>query len=325
MDAIKVWMLDDEWPDHDFEDRFFAHHHVSFRATRQDTLANDIERFGPTVEVLMLQVGSLIPAQDWDRLAHIRGIVVPGVGYDHVNLDWARSRQIPVCHVPDYCIEEVSDHVLAIILYYHKDLGTMHHDVTRGVWQPLRYLGNQRAAQQVVGLVGFGRIAQEVARKARYLGFRVMAYDPFASKDVMRDMEVQSAGLDEVVSQCNYLSIHAPKSPATNGLISASLLERLRPQAVVINTARASVVDQDALWTLLSQGKIRGAGLDVFDPEPLLPHSPWKKLSNVILTPHAAYVTEQAVAELRQRSCEEVLRIIQCHPPQHVVPEGPER
>ncbi len=303
-------MLDEEWPDHGFELDYFTRCMVDFRASTRQTLEFDLLDHGVRAQAVIAQVGFSLGAGLLDKLPGLKGIVVPGVGYDHVDLSWAASRGISVSHIPDYCTEEVAEHTLAFILYFLRDLGAMDRDVREGIWQPLRYLRNRPAKEAMIGLVGVGRIGQRVARKAGALGFRILAYDPYRIPEDMEGLGVEWVSLEELMSRSDYVSIHVPLGEETRGLITAKKLALMQSSAVLINTARSAVVDQQALLDLLESRRIRGAGLDVFDEEPLSDSSRWLELPNVLLTPHSAYVTGRAVNELRRQTCEEALRIL---------------
>lgn len=308
--APAVWMLDEEWPEHGFEQQFFLDRGVEFRASTETTLNSDWRQFGVGATALIAQVGFPLSTDLLEQLRQVRGIVVPGVGYDHIDLAWARAHGMSVSHIPDYCTEEVAEHTLALILFYLRNLGLMDREVREGTWQPLRYLNNRRAQESVIGLVGLGRIGGRVTQKARSLGFRVLAYDPYVGSDYMKGLGVEGTSLELLMAQSDYVSIHVPLTKETRGMISSQRLSLMKPTAVFLNTARSNVVDQMALFGLLESGRIRGAGLDVFDEEPLPFRSQWLALPNVLLTPHAAYVTSGAVNELRRKTCEEALRII---------------
>jgi len=169
---------------------------------------------------------------------------------------------------------------------------------------------------QVLGLLGFGRIARSLAAKARALGMEVIAHDPAVAS--VQDARI--VGFEELMRSCDVLSIHTPLTSATRRVVDTHVLALMRPGAIVVNTSRGGIVDEQALLDALERGQLSAAGLDVFEQEPLAPDSPLLAQPNVVLTPHSAAYSEQAMGELRTRALDEVLRVLSGSPPHHPVP-----
>ena len=221
------------------------------------------------------------------RLPALRIVSTASVGFDHVDAEAARARGIVVRSVPDYCTEEVADHTLAFLYALLRGVVALDRQVAAGGWDPraagpLRTLGGLR-----VGIVGHGRIGGAVSRRLHALGAEVWANDIV---EIRRD-GVREAPLDELLGECDAVTLHVPLTPLTRGLVGARELALMRPDAFLLNTARGAVVDVDAVVEALRAGRLAGAALDVLPQEP--PAAP-PSAPNLIVTPHAAYYSEAA-------------------------------
>jgi D-3-phosphoglycerate dehydrogenase len=229
-------------------------------------------------------------------------IVRYGVGLDNVDVRAAEAAGVAVSAVPDYCIAEVADHAMALLLAVERGIVALAADIAAGGWD-FRAAGPVRRLRgRTLALLGFGRIARAVAERAGGFGFRVVAFDPGVP-------DANAATLDELLGQADVLSIHVPLTDATRGLISARELALLPPGAVVINTSRGGIVDEEALAAALADGRMRGAGLDVLADEPPRRDHPLRSLPNVVLTPHAGWFSESAILELRHKAVETALEL----------------
>ncbi len=249
-----------------------------------------------------------------------RVIVRYGVGVDNVDLAAARARGIPVCNVPDYCTDEVADHTLALILAATRQVVANCLRPREGGWGLAVPLPAMKALRGLtVGVVGFGRIGRAVARRLRGFGCRVLAHDPAVPAADVRDHGCEPAGLDDLLAQSDVLTLHCPSTPQTRRLIRRDTLARMKPGAVLINVARGDLVETAALVEALERGHLAAAGLDVFDPEPLPPDSPLRKMDNVVLSCHVASASERAVRELRETAAGIVARSVRGEPLPNVV------
>jgi phosphoglycerate dehydrogenase-like enzyme len=239
---------------------------------------------------------------DLARLPALRVVLTPSVGFDHIDLDAARRHGgVWVCHVPDYCVDEMADTALALSLALMRGVVELDRRVRDGHWDaegagPLRRVRGTR-----LGVVGFGRIGAALAARAVALGFEVWASDPGVADDAIAAAGVRPAALGDLLAACHVVSLHAPLTPATRGLIGAAEVAAMPRGALVVNTARAGLCDAGALLVALDEGRLGGVALDVLEVEPPTADHPAPRAANLIVTPHAAYASAEAEAELQRR------------------------
>jgi D-3-phosphoglycerate dehydrogenase / 2-oxoglutarate reductase len=244
-----------------------------------------------------------------------------GIGMDSVDLDAATKHGIVVANAAEYCVPEVADHATALILSLARRVTMMDRWVRQGHWA--NAVGKTglmpRLSTQSVGFVGFGRIARRAARNMENIFGTLLAYDPYVSQEQVQEYKVRMVSLDELLEQSDYVSVHTPLMPQTRGLIGAAQLAKMKPTAYIVNTSRGPVIDEPSLIAALQANQIAGAALDVFDPEPLVADSPLRTMDNVILTPHLAAYSEQAIQDLRAAVTATVSDVIQGYWPRHVM------
>jgi D-3-phosphoglycerate dehydrogenase / 2-oxoglutarate reductase len=237
-----------------------------------------------------------------ESLENCKVITRYGVGVDTIDLEAATERGICVANVPDYCVDEVSDQALALLLSWTRKVPLSNQYVKDGIWdfkitQPI-----YRLRGRVLGLVGFGKIPQALAEKVKPLGIQVIAYDPYISEEVAERMGVTLVSLEELCKQAHFVSVHAPLTSSTRGLIGKNEFSLMKSNAVVINTSRGPLIDEVSLIEALEKGRISGAALDVVEVEPLSSDHPLLQMDNVILTPHVGWYSEESAAELRSKA-----------------------
>ena len=239
-----------------------------------------------------------------------------GIGLDNIDVAYATSQKILVTNIPDYCIEEVVDHALGLLLGLARNVAFHYLQMKQGVYdlragQPLR-----RISGQTLGLLGFGRTGQLLRQKALGLGLKVIAHS--ASGDD-RGTGCEMVSLEELFRRSDFLSLHAPLTPQTKHVVNARSLATMRPHAVIINTSRGPLIDHGALWAALQANSIGGAGLDVFEPEPPNLADPLYSDARVIATPHIAFVSEESLINLRERTAKQVVDVLQGRVPENVI------
>lgn len=232
-----------------------------------------------------------------------------GIGVDNVDIAAATAAGIVVTRVPDYCIDEVSDHTLALLLALVRKIPFANSHVHTGQWQMASVVPIHRLRGRVLGLVGFGRIPQLVAPKAKAFGLKVVAFDPFVSLEIVTAAGVVRIDFAELVKVSDFISIHTPLMPETQGLFNADVFRQMKPSAYLINTARGPIVDEAALAHALDAGQLAGAALDVLSTEPPT-GSTLLGRDNVILTPHMSFYSVESLVELQTKAAEEVVRVL---------------
>jgi D-3-phosphoglycerate dehydrogenase / 2-oxoglutarate reductase len=233
-----------------------------------------------------------------------------GLGVDNIDLPAAKECGIAVNYVPDYCLREVSDHAMALLLALARKVTLSNTLVQSGRWEVPPIVPLRRLEGQVLGLVGFGNIPRALAPKAKAFGLKVIAFDPYIVKEAADAAGVESVSFDELLARSDFISVHAPLQPATRGLINAKALAKMKKGAFLINTARGPLVDEAALIAALEAGQIGGAALDVVPVEPLAKDSPLLGRDNVILTPHTGFYSVEALEELQTKCASDVARVL---------------
>jgi D-3-phosphoglycerate dehydrogenase len=245
-----------------------------------------------------------------DAAPECRVVCRLGVGVDSVDLAAASERGVAVVNNPDYCIEEVAAHALALILDFARGITLLDREVRRGGWSPQAAPQIRRLSAMTAAVIGLGRIGARVAANCAALGLRVLAVDPVASPEAARAAGAELVDLETAFASADVVSLHVPLTEATRGLVGETLLGAMRPNAVLVNTCRGGLVDEAALAAAIARGTIGGAALDVFVQEPLPDDSPLRDAPNVILTPHAAWYSPESLADLPRRAAEQVVEFL---------------
>ncbi|HEY6700355.1 MAG TPA: C-terminal binding protein [Pseudolabrys sp.] len=244
------------------------------------------------------------------QLTRCRAIGRFGLGVDNIDLVTAKEKGISVNYVPDYCIREVSDHAMALLLALIRKIPLSNKLVQGGRWEMPAVVPIRRIEGTVLGLIGFGHIPRLVAPKAQAFGIKVIAYDPFAKPEAFKAAAVENVDLDMLLKTSDYVSVHAPLLPATRGMLNADAFSKMKKGAYVVNTARGPLIDEPALVAALDSGQVGGAGLDVVAAEPLAKDSPLLGRDNVIISPHTAFYSIEALDELQTKCASDVARVL---------------
>ena len=243
-----------------------------------------------------------------------------GVGVDNIAVSTATELGIAVTYVPDYCVDEVSDHVMALLHAWNRKIALFDRSVKERGWgsQPLT-MRMMRLRGKTVGIVGFGRIGQAVAAKARAFGLHILATDPVVPAESVEALGGRMVDLPTLLAESDFVTLHAPLSDATRNLIGPEELTMMKQDAFLINAARGPLIDETALYDALKTGTIAGAGLDVMvDNSPSQDH-PLLSLDNIIITPHVAFFSQESTLELEQRAAAEVVSVMQGSMPDNLV------
>ncbi len=258
-----------------------------------------------------------------DLLPRCKIISRLGVGLDNIDIPAATTRGIWVTNVPDYGVDEVSTHAASLMLTLLRGIPQLVNNTRNGKWDAAVARPIKRFSEQTVGVMGFGRIGRAFATKARGFGVRVIAYDPLISADVIRANSAEPVDLDTVFRQSDFISLHLPLTDETKHIINAQSLAKMKPTAYIVNTARGGLIDEAALLAAVRAGQIRGAGLDVLSAEPPPKDNPvlmaLLQEERVLITPHFAWYSEEAMIDMRAKGADEVVRILSGQPPRSPV------
>ncbi len=255
-----------------------------------------------------------IDAGTMAELKRCRVIVRYGIGVDNLDLAAAKAHGIPVCNVPDYGIDEVADHAVSLAVALGRQLPQIDRRTRDGIWKILPVAPLPAFREMTFATAGFGRIARATLERARGFRFKLAAYDPFVPAAAFAAAGVRQLTAAELFAEADVLSLHLPATEATRHFVNAGRLRRMKPTAILVNSARGPLVDEAALAIALKEGVIAGAGLDVFEQEPLGADSALRTAPNTLLTSHVAWYSEKSVPTLQQKAGEEVARALRGEP-----------
>jgi D-3-phosphoglycerate dehydrogenase len=283
--------------------------------------ADDILAVARDADAILVTYAKL-PGELLRQLTRCKAIGRFGLGVDNIDIKTAAELGIVVTYVPDYCMQEVSDHAMALLLALARKVPFSDQLVQAGRWEMPAVAPLRRLTGQVLGLVGFGNIPRALVPKAKAFGLKVITHDPYAAAAVFAASGAEAVSFEDLLARSNFISVHAPLTPATRGLIDAAAFARMKPGAAIINTARGPLIDESALLAALDSGRLGGAALDVVTTEPLPKDSRLLGRPNVILTPHTAFYSVEALEELQTKCAADVARVLSGEPPVYPVRLG---
>jgi D-3-phosphoglycerate dehydrogenase len=282
--------------------------------TREELIALTAE-----ADVVITQFAK-VDAQVIGAMRKARAIVRYGIGVDNVDLAAARARGIPVCNIPDYCIDEVADHTLAMVLDCCRRVSQTSAVIKAGDWRLPVGIADMRALRDLtVGVVGFGRIGLEVARRLVAFKPRVLVFDPVAKAADIVAAGCAPASLEHLLRESDLVTLHCPSTAETRRMINAGTLATMKPGSLLVNVGRGDLVDPTALVEALRGGRIAGAAVDVWDPEPIPKDHPLLAMPQVAVTPHVASCSVRAVRALREGAANAAARALRREPMINVV------
>lgn len=294
-----VVITDWTFPDLSIEEEILKAHGIEVVA-RQCKSEADLIGLCADADAVITQFAR-VNANVVSAMQKVRAIVRYGIGVDNIDLDVARARGIPVCNVPDYCIDEVADQTLAFILATTRQVVIHANHLRTGNWGLATTLAGMKALRDLtVGVVGFGRIGREVVKRLLAFKCAVQVFDPVAPATEIEKSGARPTCFDELLKNADVLTLHCPSTPQTRKMMNRETFAKLRRGAILINVGRGDLADPDALTAALQSGHLGAAALDVFDPEPIPAGHPIRALPNVILAPHIASCSVPAVTKLRE-------------------------
>jgi D-3-phosphoglycerate dehydrogenase len=317
MKIIKVLVINDEGGDIELEKEVIA----SSLGGRADELtvkyipAGDkktMEKELPEAHGV-ISVYTAFDRKTLESMQKCKIIATQTIGINTIDFDAATEQGIFITNVPDYCIEEVASHTVALVLSCVRKITTYDKLARNKIWNIddiYKYGRIHRLHGRTYGLVSFGNIAKRVAELMKGFGMKVLAYDPFLSESVFKEYDVQRIeSLEDLFSSCDIISIHTPLTPKTEGMIDLELLKKMRKNGILINTSRGEIVKEDDLYNALKEGFLGSAGVDVIIDESEF-ESPLYELENAIITPHVAYYSEESLTECRRKAAEQIGDVI---------------
>lgn len=294
----KVVVTDWGFPSLDIEKSVFAHMDVELKHYQCKT-EDEVAKIVTDADVVMVQWAP-VREKAIAAMTRCKGIVRYGIGLDNIDLSFAKQKGIVVRNVPDYCLSEVADHTMALVLSLQRQVAQVDKLVRQGVWRITPPLVLPPLRQSVLGLIGFGRIAQLVARRARAFDIKVVGSDPFIPPNIFNEVGVVKLEVDELLRTSDIISLQCPLTDGTKHIINHETLKVMKHHALLVNTSRGGLIDTTALIHALKNNTIAGAALDVFEQEPLPMENELYNLPNVVITSHNAWYSSASVGELQR-------------------------
>ncbi|WP_194436631.1 C-terminal binding protein [Vibrio fluminensis] len=315
----KVVVIEPGYLDYEEEKRVLAAFNAHFVALPVGTSKADILTEVADADAIMVRE-AIVNRDIIDAAQQCRVIVRYGVGVDNIDLTYAKEKSIYVANVPDYGSEDVAEHAVALMIAATRRIAQRDKDVRNGIWGVGQREPIPRMGGKTLGIVGFGRIAQCFFQKARGLGFTsILVSDPALSVSEAEKVGVTKVDLTVLFQESDFISLHAPLNEHTRHMVNADVLNLMKPMAVLVNTGRGGLVDEQALFQALKENRIHAAGIDVFEQEPVNKDHPLLALPNVICTDHTGWYTEESVVDLQHKGAQEVFRVFQNDEPKNWV------
>ena len=242
-----------------------------------------------------------------------------GIGVDNIDVETATALGIVVTNVPVFCVDEVSDHAMALLLACARKVALLDRGVRNGEWNRDVGPSMHRIRGQTLGIIGIGKIGEAIPPKARAFGLEVLAFSPRLTPQIAKNYGVECTNLHGLLTRSDFITIHTPLTPETEGLIGEMELRQMKPTAYIINTSRGDIIDSSALHKALAEGWIAGAALDVLPQEPPATDEPLLGLDNIIITPHAAFMSEESIYDLEIKAATAVAKVLTGQMPESVV------
>jgi len=283
---------------------------------REETLI----KAAKNVDIVIVSCFTTISASVFDKAKKLKAVIKYGVGVDNIDLEAATRNGVVVVNCPEYGSDTIAEHAFALIICLAKKLVPIDKRLRKKAWiWPSAELMGIDLLGKTIGLIGFGRIGQALARKIDGFGMKVIAYDPYAGDALKKTPTVESVSLDTLLETADVVSIHCILTPETRNLIAAQELRKMKKTAFLVDVSRGAIIDENALLKALKENWIAGAGLDVFAHEPLTPGHPLLEMDNVVLSPHFAWYTREAHARLEIETLQRAQEILKGKMPQNII------
>jgi D-3-phosphoglycerate dehydrogenase len=290
---------------------------------------DELIEIGQSADAILVSTRDVISRRLLESAPRIKVVAIYGVGLNNVDLDAAAELGVVITHYPQYCTDEVADHAMALVLGMNRRVFQQNEALHQGAWVRHRAQTGSILRGEVpalrtstLGIIGLGRIGQASAARARAFGLRLIAADPAPDLAAFERLGVELVSLDELLTRSDLITIHCPLLPTTRHLIDASALGKMKPNVVIVNTARGPIIDLDALVADFTANPTKRAALDVTDPEPLPLEHPLYAMENVVLTPHSAYYSESSVKVVRRETLVDALAVLRGYRPRTLANPG---
>lgn len=307
---MKVVISDLDHINQDEEKKVFGANGMTFDL-KQSKTEDDVIKNCKGAEVILNQYAPITRKVIQALAPELKAVVRYGVGVNNIDVDAATEYGVQVCNVPDYGMNEVAEHALALAMDLARKTTLMDKDVHKGNWSYKKSVPIYRLSEQTLGIAGLGRNGRQFANKARGIFGKVIGYDPYYKPNAKDGTDwIESVSIDDLLKKSDILVLHMPLTPETAHFINEKTLAEMKPSAYLVNVSRGGLVDEKALLEALKKGEIAGAALDVTEEEPLSKNSELLEREDVLITPHMAWYSQEAEAELKRKTAEEAVRFV---------------
>ena len=315
MAKFKVVLTDNIFPDLIIERNMLAEVGAEFiEAKDASKIKEECKDADAVVNTYLQMTPEIINSMEKCKL-----IIRNGVGVNTIDVDACNTKGIMVANIPNYCLDEVATHAIALLLAVSRKIIILHDSVRQGVWDVKNAIPVFSLQEKVLGLAGFGKIPRLVNEKAKAFGLKVIAFDPYVTKENAGEAGVQKVELDELLAKSDFISIHCPLTGETKGMFNRESFKKMKASAFIINTSRGPVINESDLVDALKEGRIAGAGLDVLEKDEINLNNPLLKMNNVVITPHSAWYSEEAMVRRRTQTIDSVISVLKGGEPESLV------
>jgi len=307
MSKFKVVLTDNIFPDLIMEREILA------KVDAELVEVTESANVGPECEDAdaVINTYEQVPAEMIEKMQKCQIIIRNGIGVNTIDVDACNKKGIMVANVPTYCLDEVATHAITLMLASARKVTLLNDSVKSGVWDVKKATPVYSLQNKTLGLVGFGKIPRLVKEKSVPFGMNVIIYDPYVTAEQAAEAGVRKVEIDELIKESDFISIHCPLTPETRGMFDKAAFKNMKKTAYIINTARGPVINEPDLIEALQNGEIAGAGLDVLMSDKVDKSNPLLAMENVIITPHAAWYSEESIVTRRRQTVESVVSVLE--------------
>lgn len=313
MSKFKVVITDNIFPDLDIETKMLNEIDaklVECKSKDESVIKEECKDADAVINTYVQMTPDIIDAMEKCKL-----IIRNGIGVNTIDIDTCNKKGIMVANIPTYCLDEVATHAVTLLLASVRKIALLDKTVTQGIWDVKKCMPVYSLQEKTLGLVGFGKIPRLVNEKMKAFGVNVITYDPYITNEMAEKEGAKKVELDELIEKSDYISIHCPLTPETKGMFDSKAFKKMNNTAYIVNTARGPIINEEDLIKALQDGEIAGAGLDVLTKDEVDLNNPLLKMDNVIITPHAAWYSEESIVRRRTQTVESVILVLQGNEP----------